>query len=70
MLAPGGTPASIVAKLHQETARVVHLPEIRDRFLEQGLDPVGNRPEEFAAIISADVVKWSKVVAASGAKID
>jgi tripartite-type tricarboxylate transporter receptor subunit TctC len=70
MLAPGGTPASIVAKLHQETARAVHLPEIRDRFLEQGLDPVGNRPEEFAAIISADVAKWSKVVAASGAKVD
>ena len=61
---------SIVAKLHQETARAVHLPEIRDKFLEQGLDPVGNRPEEFAAIISADVAKWSKVVAASGAKID
>ena len=70
MLAPAGTPASTLAKLHQETTRAVHLPEIRDRFVEQGLDPVGNKPEEFAAIIRADVAKWGKVVAASGAKLD
>jgi len=70
MLAPAGTPPAIVAKLHQESARAIHLPEIRDKFREQGLDPVGNKPEEFAAIIRADVAKWSKVVAAAGAKID
>jgi tripartite-type tricarboxylate transporter receptor subunit TctC len=70
MLAPAGTPAAIVAKLHQETTRAIQLPDTRSRFLEQGLEPVGNRPEEFAAIIIADMAKWAKVVAASGMKID
>ncbi|HKA42709.1 MAG TPA: tripartite tricarboxylate transporter substrate binding protein [Burkholderiales bacterium] len=70
LLAPAGTPASITAKLHQETARIVHLREIRDKFLDQGLDPVGNTPAEFAAFIGAEIKRWSKVVAASGAKID
>ena len=70
MLAPAATPAAIVAKLNQETTRAIQLPDTRSRFLEQGLEPVGNRPEEFAAIITADMAKWAKVVAASGMKID
>ena len=70
MLAPAGTPAAIVAKLNQETTRAIQLPDTRSRFLEQGLEPVGNKPEEFAAIINADMTKWAKVVAASGMKID
>ena len=70
MLAPAGTPAPIMAKLHQETARIVQLPEIKTRFLEMGLDPVGNTPAEFAAFIASEIPRWGKVVAASGARID
>jgi tripartite-type tricarboxylate transporter receptor subunit TctC len=70
LLAPAGTPAPITSKLHQEVARIVHLPEIRDRFLDQGLDPVGNTPAEFTAFIGAEVQRWGRVVAASCAKID
>ena len=70
MLAPAGTPAAIVLKLNQEATRAIQLPDTRNRFLEQGLEPVGNKPEEFAAIIANDMAKWAKVVAASGMKID
>ena len=70
MLAPAGTPAAIVLKLNQEATRAIQLPDTRNRFLEQGLEPVGNKPEEFAAIIADDMAKWAKVVAASGMKID
>jgi len=70
LLAPAGTPTAVVGKLHQEVARIAQLPEVRDRFREQGLDPVGNTPAEFTALISAEIRKWSRVVAASGAKID
>jgi tripartite-type tricarboxylate transporter receptor subunit TctC len=70
MLAPAGTPTAITTRLQQETSRILQLPEIRKRFLDQGLDPVGNTQSEFAAFISAEITKWSKVVAASGAKVD
>jgi tripartite-type tricarboxylate transporter receptor subunit TctC len=46
------------------------LPDIRDKLLAQGLEPVGNKPSEFAGIISAELVKWSKVVAAAGVKAE
>ena len=70
MLAPAGTPAAITTKLQQETARILQLPDIRKRFLDQGLDPVGDTPQEFAAFIGVEIAKWSKVVAASGARVD
>jgi tripartite-type tricarboxylate transporter receptor subunit TctC len=46
------------------------MPDIRDRMLNQGLDPVSMTPEEFTAYIKAEIVKWAKVVRASGAKAE
>jgi tripartite-type tricarboxylate transporter receptor subunit TctC len=70
LLAPAGTPAAVVAKLQREIARVMRLPDVSEKLTSQGLDIVGNTPEEFAAIIKAEIVKWAKVVKASGAKAD
>ena len=70
VLAPAGTPAGIVLKLQQQIAEVLKLPDIRERLLAQGLDPVGNSPAGFAAIIASEIVKWQKVVAASGISIE
>lgn len=70
LLAPAGTPASVVAKLQQGVVKVLELPDVKEKMLSQGLDPVGSTPEEFAATIKTEIPKWAKVVKASGAKAD
>ena len=68
VLAPAGTPRPIVDRLNAEIRKIVATPEIRDAFLNQGAEPVTDTPEEFAAIVRADVAKWAKIVKATGAK--
>jgi tripartite-type tricarboxylate transporter receptor subunit TctC len=70
LLAPAGTPAAIVRKLQDEVARVVRLPEIRERLAGMAIDPVGNTSEEFARIIAADIAKWTAVAKAANIKAD
>jgi tripartite-type tricarboxylate transporter receptor subunit TctC len=70
VFAPAGTPDAVIARLHAEISRIVKVPEIRDRFLALGAEPVGSTPEQFAAFYRAEVLKWAKVVKESGAQID
>jgi len=70
LLGPAQLPQEIVAKLQGEVARVLKMPDVRTRLVQLGADPVGSTPEEFAAYLRAETVKWSKVVKASGAKPD
>lgn len=70
LLAPAGTPREIVAKVHQDVVKVLGTPEMRERFIGQGAQPVGNTPEQFAAFIRSEIDKWTQVVKFSGAKID
>ena len=70
LLAPAGTPAAIVKRLQDEVARVVRLPEIRDRLAGMVIDPVGNTSDEFARIIAADIAKWTAVAKAANIKAD
>jgi tripartite-type tricarboxylate transporter receptor subunit TctC len=70
LLAPAGTPAAIVKKLRDEVARVLRLPEIRERLAGMAIDPVGNTSEEFARIIAADIAKWTAVAKAANIKAD
>jgi len=58
---PAGTPPAIIARLHRELARIMSLPEIRSSIVEAGAEPGGNSPEEFAAFVRADRLKWKKV---------
>ena len=69
-LAPNGTPAAIVNRLQHEVARVVKLPEIRERLDVMAIDPSGNTPEEFRKIIAADIAKWTAVARAANIKAD
>ena len=70
LLAPAGTPASIVKKLQDAVARAVRLSDIRERLTSMSIDPVGNTSEEFAQIIAADIVKWTAVAKAANIKAD
>jgi tripartite-type tricarboxylate transporter receptor subunit TctC len=70
LLAPAGTPKPIIDKIQAEVARIVQLPDIRQRITVLGGEPVGNTPAEFAAIIHNDIVKWKKVAAAAHVKVD
>ncbi len=66
LMAPGGTPRDIVAKLHKGVAAALQDAKLREIFANSGADPVGNTPEEFAAVIRSDMAKWAKVVKAAG----
>ena len=66
LLAPTGTPATIVNKLHQDTMKVLAQPDVRASFTKLGLDPVGSTPGELAAIIKSDIAKWTKVIKEAG----
>jgi tripartite-type tricarboxylate transporter receptor subunit TctC len=62
VLAPAGTPPEIVGRLHGELVRILALPDVREMLARQGMYPIGNTPAQFAAEISADVERWSRVV--------
>jgi len=70
ILAPAGTTRDIVGKLQAEIARILVLPEVRDRLAADGADAVGSRPDEFAAYIRAELAKWGKVVKTGGIKLE
>jgi len=63
VLVPAGTPQPIVDLLQSEIARIVALPDVKDKLQVQGLEPSGMSQAEFAAYIKADIAKWKKVIA-------
>ncbi|MBI4191893.1 MAG: tripartite tricarboxylate transporter substrate binding protein [Betaproteobacteria bacterium] len=69
LLAPAGAPTEIVARLNAEVVRILTLPDVKESIEANGVDPVGNNtPEEFAAYINAECIKWGKAVKVSGVK--
>lgn len=70
LLAPAGTPATIIRKVHLETVKVLAPPDVRAKFADLGMDVVGNSSEEFAAVIKSEIPKWAKLIKESGIKPD
>jgi tripartite-type tricarboxylate transporter receptor subunit TctC len=70
LLAPAGTPAEVVNRLHTETVKGMRAAETRDLLGKQGFDVVANSPAEFSAWIRSEQGKWAKVIRASGATAD
>jgi tripartite-type tricarboxylate transporter receptor subunit TctC len=67
---PAGASAAIIARLNREIVAILHLPDVVERLSGQGAEAVGSTPEEFAAYIKSETVKWAKVVRESGAKAE
>lgn len=70
IMAPAGTPKDIIARLNAEARKIMALPDVRERFDQQGAIASPGSPEDFDAFIRAEIAKWGKVVKASGAKVD
>jgi tripartite-type tricarboxylate transporter receptor subunit TctC len=70
VLVPARTPSEIVLKLSREVARIVQLPEIKQRFAADATESVGSSPEEYAAFLKAEIARWTKVARAANIQVD
>ena len=69
-LVPSRTTPEIVNRLSTTMARVLKMPDVRDKLVELGFDPIGGSPPEFAALLAKETDKWAKVIKAAGVKLD
>ena len=70
LFAPAGTPTPVVAQLNKAIVKVLNLPDVKKKIAEQGGEVVAETPDQFAAFIQKESVKWGKVVKESGASVD
>ncbi|MEN3352479.1 MAG: hypothetical protein V7640_637, partial [Betaproteobacteria bacterium] len=70
VLAPAKTPKVIIGKLSTEIARIVATPDMQDYLAKQGLNPFSSTPEQLAALMKTDMVKWAKVIKAANIKLE
>jgi tripartite-type tricarboxylate transporter receptor subunit TctC len=70
LYAPANTPGDIVRRLHEESRRALASPDIKDKLIKAGNEPVGSSPAEFAAFVRAEFDKWAKVVKAANLRIE
>jgi tripartite-type tricarboxylate transporter receptor subunit TctC len=62
LFAPAGTPAPVVSALSSEVRRIVATPQVQQRFVQQGIEPVTSTPEQFAAYVKSELEKWTKTL--------
>lgn len=70
IVAPTGTPAHAIERLHADIAKAMAIPELRDTLIAQGTDPVDSNPKIFAAFMKAESAKWAKVIQQANIKAD
>ena len=70
IVVPVRTPRAIVMKLNAEINRALQSPVLKERYAAIEAEPVGGTPEQFAAFVKKERVKWAEVVKKSGAKVD
>ena len=69
-LAPAGTPREVVNRLSAETVKAINESDIKDRFSQIGIEPVGNSPEQAAKFLDAEIAKWARVINTAGVKAE
>lgn len=62
IFAPARTPRPIIDKIHSEVVKVLKTPDVRERLIASGSDPVGSTPEEFHAHVKGELARWGKVI--------
>ena len=70
LIAPGRTPDGVIAKMHREVVAAITTPEARAKLALQLMEPVGNSPAEFRAVIDREIARWSPVIKAIDLKIN
>jgi tripartite-type tricarboxylate transporter receptor subunit TctC len=70
MVLPAGTRPEVVNRLNSEIVKAMKVPEIHDKLVAQGTDPVGSSPEEFGAFIKSESAKWARVVKEANVRIE
>ena len=70
LFAPAKTPEPMIARMQKDLSRVLQLPEVRQKLIEQTADPVGSTPEELQRIVKAELKRWAEVIAKAGIKGD
>lgn len=62
VFAPGGTPSALIARLSHDIVQVLRRPDVKEKFLKIGVEPIGNSPEEFAVKLKSEMGKWGKLI--------
>jgi tripartite-type tricarboxylate transporter receptor subunit TctC len=70
MVVRAGTPRPIIARLHAELAKAMSLPEVAEKLIAQGTDPVGSNPEAFGAFMKTEAAKWAQVIKSANIRAD
>ena len=70
LMAPAGTPAAIISRLNRELRAAINDPQVRERILADGGDPLSSTPQEYAADIEVEVPKWSALVKGLGLRVE
>jgi len=70
VVAPAATPKDVIARLNREIVKIMAVPDVREKFAQQGVDPASSTPEEFAQLIRDEVARWGKVIRNAGIKLE
>ena len=70
LIAPGGTPPAIVEKINRDVAEAIKSPAVREKLAAQLMEPVGNSPAQFRAVIDAEISRWEPIIKAGDVKIN
>jgi len=70
LIAPGGTPPAIIDKINKDVTAAIKTPAIRDKLATQLMEPVGNSPAQFRAVIDAEIARWAPIIKAADVKIN
>ena len=70
MVVPRGTPAEVIARLQSSAAKAMHTPEVRKKFIDAGVEPVGNSTAEYTALLQSEVERWHPLIRSLNIQLD